>query len=70
MPANKRVRVIKRGARSVAEEAARRREHTDKTLRQTARDIAANVTGWVSEHRRKRETDMRCHFEQLFKNAA
>ena len=70
MPANKRVRVIKHDERKSADEAEQRHEREEKTPREMTRAIKSTVSGWVSEHRQKREKESAINFEQLFEEAA
>jgi hypothetical protein len=70
MPANKRVRVIKRDERKSADEVVKRPEHEEKNSQEMARAIKATISGWVSEHRLKREKETSNNFEQLFADAA
>ena len=70
MPANKRVRVIKRDERKNVDEAEQSLEREEKAPREITRAIKSTVTGWVSEHRQKREKESSRNFDQLFAEAA
>ncbi len=62
------IKVIKRNERSrhnvVAEESA-----AHKTTQQTARDMVATVSGWVSEFQQTRRSETRQAIKNLFPDA-
>lgn len=70
MKANKGVKVIKRGERKSSDSAEQRHEGAEKTAREVTRAIKRTVSGWVNEHRQKREEESATKFEQLFAEAA
>lgn len=63
--ANKpKVKVIKKGD---VKPAAKPVENENRSKRQAARDMVANVTGWVSDLQTRKREETRLAFEQLFK---
>jgi hypothetical protein len=63
--ANKlKVKVIKKGE---AKPEVKPVVNDSRSKRQAARDIVANVTGWVSDLQSRKREETRLAFEQLFK---
>lgn len=60
------VKVIKKGE---AKAAVKPVENEVRSKRQAAREIVANVTGWVSDLQTRKREETRLAFEQLFKAA-
>lgn len=58
------IKVIKKGD---SRPAAKRVENETRTKRQAARDMVANVTGWVSDLQTRKREETRLAIEQLFK---
>ena len=59
---DRKVKVVRRGE-SVAKQAAKPEL---KTARQSARDIVANVSTWVTDLRERKATETQAAIEQLF----
>lgn len=58
------IKVIKKGeTKPIAKPAA----NENRSKRQAARDMVANVTGWVSDLQTRKREETRLAFEQLFK---
>lgn len=63
--ANKpKVKIIKKGE---VKPTAKPAENENRSKRQAARDMVANVTGWVSDLQTRKREETRLAFEQLFK---
>ena len=60
------VKVIKKGE---AKSAVKPVTNEVRSKRQAAREIVANVTGWVSDLQTRKREETRLAFEQLFKAA-
>jgi len=61
------IKVIKKGEpKPVVKPAV----NENRTKRQAARDMVANVTGWVSDLQTRKREETRLAFEQLFKSNA
>lgn len=59
------IKVIKKGD---VKPAAKPKVNESRSKRQAARDIVANVTGWVSDLQTRKRNETRLAFEQLFKS--
>jgi hypothetical protein len=58
------IKVIKKGeSKPIVKPAA----NENRSKRQAARDMVANVTGWVSDLQTRKREETRLAFEQLFK---
>jgi hypothetical protein len=62
--ADKKVKVIKKGEAKVVVKPA---VNENRSKRQAAREMVANVTGWVSDLQTRKREETRLAFEQLFK---
>ena len=60
------VKVIKKGE---AKQVVKPVVNEGRSKRQAAREIVANVTGWVSDLQTRKREETRLAFEQLFKAA-
>ena len=60
------IRVIKRGELNRQEKPPERVKSTRETAQETARDMVATVTNWVSEFQQKRRTETKEAFKTLF----
>ena len=58
------VKVIKKGE---AKPAVKPVQSENRSKRQAAREMVANVTGWVSDLQTRKREETRMAFEQLFK---
>lgn len=64
MTSKLKVKVIKKGE---AKPVVKPPVNENRSKRQAARDMVANVTGWVSDLQARKREETRLAFEQLFK---
>lgn len=65
MTSKLKIKVIKKGEPKPVE--AKPAVSESRSKRQAARDMVANVTGWVSDLQTRKREETRMAFEQLFK---
>ena len=69
MKTKQQVKIIKRGARPV-EKATPEQEVVKKSAQESARDMAAAVSSWVSEFQQRRRTETAQALKTLFADTA
>jgi len=60
------IKVIKRNERNQQEQPAEKAASAKKSTQESARDVVATVTGWVSEFQQKRRVETKQAFNALF----
>jgi hypothetical protein len=64
------IKIIKRGERAVEKAAPAEQEVVNKTTKESARDMAAAVSSWVSEFQQRRRNETAQALKTLFANTA
>ncbi len=64
------IKVIKRNERTQQDQPAEKAASAKKSTQESARDMVATVTGWVSEFQQKRRVETKQAFNALFSDAA
>ncbi len=64
------IKVIKRNERNQQEQPAEKAASAKKSTQESARDVVATVTGWVSEFQQKRRVETKQAFNALFSDTA
>ena len=66
MSTNAKIKVIKKGAKITSAESANNNSAEKRTTQQSARDMVATVTNWVSEFQQRRRDETKQAIEKLF----
>ncbi len=64
------IKVIKRNERNQQNQPAEKATSAKKSTQESARDMVATVTGWVSEFQQKRRDETKQAFNALFSDTA